>query len=424
MAAQANVDVASTQLERVRKVVEALFESEDDTLKLIEVTPQEKVSTRLFRIPLETLRGGNYGGYNADGGNLGRGTGPQYDQATVGPIFRKDAYELTFLAQWATAQPEQSVINATNQLVKDAKKLFRMKLDMELNGGPGNAVLGTINSISGTTLTMVTPNGAMLLPEGLTVAWYDTTLTNFKGTATVLQQDPVIAQTVTVDAVPAGAVATDVLCVNNSAGNGPNPVGLFGIKYHQSNATTGTWLNFNRANYSVQLRTPRVNGNSAALVPAQPELAINLMRKSLGKKAPAKLRAHMAYEQKQGWNLLAQTVQIIDRSKHESGGSVDMNVTSYKSIDEGNMHGIPILPVQHADQTRVDFIDFAAWGRVNLTPMGMMTFAGGKDWYQAVGTDGGPAAAMGFIMHYDFQVYNINPRRGAYVDQLARPSGY
>ena len=37
---------------------------------------------------------------------------------------------------------------------------------------------------------------------------------------------------------------------------GAQPISLFGILYHQNNATTGTWLNLNRATYPVELATP------------------------------------------------------------------------------------------------------------------------------------------------------------------------
>src|SRR5437899_12169296 len=80
----------------------------------------------------------------------------------------------------------------------------------------------------------------------------------------VTAADPIsAAQTITVDNVPAGTVAGDVIVHDGLAG--AQPVSLFGIKYHQNNATTGTWLHPNRATYPLQLPTPRVHARNAAL---------------------------------------------------------------------------------------------------------------------------------------------------------------
>src|SRR5207248_9428987 len=84
-------------------------------------------------------------------------------------------------------------------------------------------------------------------------------------------------------------------------------------QYHQNNATTGTWLNLNRATYPVQLATPRVNAGNAALTPSNVRLAINKVRKSLGINHIAKLIAYMAVEQEHAWENLAITVSQINK---------------------------------------------------------------------------------------------------------------
>ena len=66
--------------------------------------------------------------------------------------------------------------------------------------------------------------------------------------------DP-FAGTISIDALPSGTTANDLIVHDGLSG--AQPVSLFGILYHQTNATTGTWLNFNRATYPVELATPR-----------------------------------------------------------------------------------------------------------------------------------------------------------------------
>ena len=72
---------------------------------------------------------------------------------------------------------------------------------------------------------------------------------------------------------------------------GAQPTSLFGILYHQTNATTGTWLNLNRSVYPVELATPPASGNNSAITPGAVRLAINKVRKALGSNQVAKLIA-------------------------------------------------------------------------------------------------------------------------------------
>src|SRR5271170_5947633 len=252
MPAQANANVIALQLEKVRDKVPLLYERDDILLTMIQQRGDvEKVSSRNLRLPLQVNPGGKAGSYNADGGDLGRGSGTQYDVAQVSPIFFRFAIEITKLVEYAT----------TGREVANGMKQFRAFLD-KLMQTAGNGVLGTISTVAGSTFTMSVPSGAALVYPGQTIQIYDTTLTTNRNvaasvTTTVLSADPVTTQTITVDNVPTGTVATDVIVHDGLTG--AQPVSLFGIKYHQNNSTTGTWLNLNRATYPIQLSTPRVN---------------------------------------------------------------------------------------------------------------------------------------------------------------------
>src|SRR5712691_4299909 len=291
MPAMSNSQAVALQLEKVRDKIQLLYERDDILLAMIQQRGDvEKVSSRNMRLPLQLVPGGKAGSYNPDGGDLGRGSGTTYDVAQVTPIFFKFAVEITNLLEYATNARE----------VANGMKQFRSFLDKVIQTA-GNGVLGTINSISGNVFTMAVPTGAALVYPGQTIQIYDTTLTTNRNVAaavvtSVTAADPIsAAQTITVDNVPAGTVAGDVIVHDGLAG--AQPVSLFGIKYHQNNATTGTWLNLNRATYPVQLQTPRVNAGNAALTPSNVRLAINKVRKSLGINHVAKLIAYMAVEQ-------------------------------------------------------------------------------------------------------------------------------
>ena len=422
MPAQANANVVALQLEKVRDKVPLLYERDDILLTMIQQRGDvEKVSSRNMRLPLQVNPGGKAGSYNADGGDLGRGSGTAYDVAQVSPIFFRFAIEITKLVEYATTGRERAIENATKREVANGMKQFRAFLD-KLMQTAGNGVLGTINNVASTTFTMAVPSGAALVYPGQTIQIYDTTLTTNRNvaagvTTTVLTADPITTQQITVDNVPTGTVATDVIVHDGLTG--AQPVSLFGIKYHQNNATTGTWLNLNRATYPIQLATPRVNAGNAALTPSNVRLAINKVRKSLGINHIAKLIAYMAVEQEHAWENLGITVsQIIKEGGASDGNDLDLLFSGRKT-----MSGIPIKSSVNADQTRVDFLDLAHWGRAVLKDIDFYE-VNGNTVFPIYGASGGLAASYIFYFDTSFQVWDDSPRTGAFIDTLARPSGY
>src|SRR6201997_4511784 len=102
MAQMQNTQTIALQLEKVRDKVPLLYERDDILLTMIQQRGDiEKISSRSMRLPLQINPGGKAGSYNADGGDLGRGSGSQYDVAQVSPIFFRFAVEMTKLAQYA-----------------------------------------------------------------------------------------------------------------------------------------------------------------------------------------------------------------------------------------------------------------------------------------------------------------------------------
>jgi hypothetical protein len=102
MAGQNNAQTVALQLEKVRDKVPLLYERDDVLLSMIQQRGDiEKVSSRNMRLPLQVIPGGKAGSYNADGGDLGRGSGTQYDVAQVTPIFFRFDVEITKLVSSA-----------------------------------------------------------------------------------------------------------------------------------------------------------------------------------------------------------------------------------------------------------------------------------------------------------------------------------
>ena len=429
MAQMQNSQSVALQLEKVRDKLPLLYERDDILLTMIQQRGDvERVSSRNMRLPLQIRPGGKAGLANLDGGDLGRGSGTTYDVAQVSPIFFRHAVEITKLVEYSTNAPEKAIENAAKREVKNAMGQFRAFLDklMQTNG---NGVLGTVGSIVTTGLpagvaaqiNLTTPPGAALFYYNQTIQFYDTTLTtnrNIAGSVTsnVVQVDP-FNKFIQIDAIPAGVVAGDA--VVHDGLTGAQPVSLFGVPYHQTNATTGTWLNLNRATYPVELATPHVAGNNAAITPGVVRLAINKVRKALGTNQVGKLVAYTALEQENAWEQLGISIsQIIKEGAGGRASDLDLLFTGVLT-----MAGVPIKSSINANQARIDFLDLSHWGRAVMQEIDFYD-VGGQTVFPIYGASGGLAAAYIFYFVTGFQVWNESPRSGAYIDSLAIPSGY
>jgi len=424
MPAQSNAQTIALQLEKVRDKVPLLYERDDVLLAMIQQRGDiEKVSSRNMRLPLQILSGGKGGSYDSNGGDLGRGSGSTYDVAQVSPVAFRFDVEITKLVEYATNSKAKAIENSVKREVSNGMKQFRSFLDKVIQGA-GNGVLGTISSIAGSVLTMAVPMGAAGVYGGQTIQIYDSTLTTNRNIAAgvassvVNTPDTVSAsQTIVLDNVPAGTVANDVIVHDGLTG--ASPVSLFGVKYHQNNATTGTWLNLNRATYPVQLQTPRVNGSSSALVPTYVRLALNKVRKALGIEQLGKVIAYTSLEQEHAWENLGIAISTV--VKEGAGGrasDLDLLFTGKKS-----MSGVPIKASVNADQTRIDFLDLSHWGRAVMKDIDYFE-VGGQTVFPIYGASGAPAASMWWAFDTLFQVWNDSPRSGSFIDALARPTGY
>ncbi len=418
-----NAQSVALQLEKVRDKLPLLYERNDILLTMIQQRGDvEKVTSRNMRLPLQIRPGGKAGLANMDGGDLGRGSGTVYDVAQVTPVFFRHAVEITKLVEYATNAPEKAVENAAKREVKNAMAQFRSFLDkiMQTNG---NGVLGTISTSPPATsfsvaaqFTMAKPPGAQLFYYNQTVQVYDPTLTTNRGSGNVLLVDP-FNSLIQVDALPSGTVANDVIVHDGLTG--AQPVSLFGILYHQTNATTGTWLNLNRATYPVELATPSVNASNSALTPGAVRLAINKVRKALGTNQISKLIAYTSLEQEHQWEQLGVTIsQIIKEGAGGRASDLDLLFTGDKT-----MAGVPIKSSINANQSRVDFLDLSHWGRAVMQDIDFYD-VGGQTVFPIYGASGGLASAYIFYFVTGFQVWNESPRSGAYIDNLAIPTGY
>ena len=415
--AVAETQIAALELERVIPKVRVLFERDDKFYANIKKRDVEKVSNRQMRIPLELRPGGSFQYFNADGGDLGRGGGPSFDKAVVSCVFVSENIEYTKLAQWATDDERKAVTNSVRRLTATALDEMRRQLDAQMMQ-QGDGVVGVISAVSTAsgvdTYTLGTDGfGARLVRYGQTIQVFDTTLVTLRGSGTITKWD---VENKAIDVTPAvaGATATDKLVVNGVSSPSSLPA-LFGVPYHHSNASTGSWLGFTRS-ATPEVRANRVNAASAALSLPFPRLCMNKIGNRVGIDNTFKPRAWMHPCQKQAYEEIGQLSIIINKQAKEE------NLNMYFG-DGMQMAGASVADSFNWDKTRIDFVLDEVWGRGEILPIGFYTTDGRKI-FEIRGPSGGVATAEIFYLVVGMQTFVTNPAACSYIDSLSVPTGY
>lgn len=413
--------VVANELETVVKKLPVLFEREDTFFASIEKKNVETVSNRDMRIPLELRPGGTFGHFDPAGGDLGRGEGPEFDKAVVSVQHLKYAVEYQKKAEWATDDSRKAILNTVKHLTAKAMAEFRRSIDC-LCMTAGNGVLGTVSSVSNAanvdTVVLTSNFGARLLRHKQPVAIFDSTLATNRTTGTdkVLTYVDIPSKTIKYASAGAATAQAGDKIVVGGLGNvtGTSVVSLYGVPYHHSNSTAGSWLGFTRS------ATPEVlsNGVTASGSLALPfaRRAANAIGDRLGMDAMKKLVAWMHPCQKQAYEELGQLVSVIQKTSANEGMDLYFG-------DNLQIAGAPIKTHFAWDKARIDFVDSSMWGRAEMHAPSFYEVEG-RRLFEIRGSSGGVAAANIFYLTCSMQIFCMNPASGAYIDSLTIPTGY
>jgi len=421
--------VAATELEKVRTKIPILFDKEDTFYSMIEKGEVEQISNRDMRIPLEIRPGGRFGHFDPAGGDLGRGEGPTYEKAVINTVHLRHAIEWHKKTEWATDSARKAVVQSVKKLLASGMVEFRRAVDALAVSSDGTGVLGTISAVSTTggkdTYTCdVDGFGVRLMRHGQLLSVYNSTLTTrkpFTGGGSINGEAPIDLldlqnkQVRFNGTVAAPAVAGDKLVVSGLVST--PPVSLYGVPYHISNASTGSWLGLDRALFP-EIRANRVNANGTALALPYARLAMNKIGDRLGQDHGTKSEAWMHPAQVQAYEEMAQAVMMINKTPGKQG--VDLY---FGEGDNFQIAGVSIRKHYSWDKRRIDFIVRSVWGRAEMHPAGFYEVDGRKI-FEIRGTSGGVATSQIFYVVGSFNLYVTNPAVCAYVDNLAVPSGY
>jgi hypothetical protein len=410
--------VAATELENVVSKVRVLFERDDKFYANIQKRDVEKISHRQMRVPLELRPGGSFQYFNPDGGDLGRGGGSTFDKAVLNSVFLSENIEYTKLTQWATDDARKAVINSVRRLTATALDEMRRQLDSQMMQ-TGDGVIGVVTTdtpAGGSNVITLTTDGfgARLMRYDQTVQVWDAALAVNKGSGKITLWD-VENKVINITPQIAGVAPTDKIVTAGINAPASLPA-LFGVPYHHSNASSGTWLGFSRST-TPEIRANRVNGNGSALTLPLPRLAINKIGNRVGIENNFSPKAWTHPCQQQAYEEIGQLVSIIQKAAKEEA------LNMYFSGDNMQLAGASVKPSYNWDKTRIDFIVDEVWGRGEILPIGFYTTDGRKI-FEIRGASGGVAAAEIFYMVVGMQTFVSNPAACSYIDNLAVPVGY
>jgi len=409
--------VNALELEKVIPKIRVLFERDDKFFANIKKQDVETISSRQMRVPLELRPGGSFQYFNPDGGDLGRGGGPTWDKALVTCVFMSENTEYTKLTQWSTDDNRKAITNAVKKMTAESLDELRRQIDAQLMQ-PGTGVIGTITSVvtSGgvDTYTCTTDGfGIRLTRPGQTVQVFDATLATLRGAGVITNWD-VENNQISVTPAIAGATGTDLIVTYGLSSPASLPA-LFGVPYHHSNASTGTWLGFSRS-ITPEIRANRVNGGSQALTLPLPRLAMNKIGNRVGIENDFKPTAWLHPAQMAAYEEIGQLISTIQKTTKDEG----LNLYFGENMQ---LAGAGVRPSYSWDKTRIDFIVDEVWGRAEILPIGFYTTDGRKI-FEIRGPSGGVATAEIFYMVVGMQTFVSNPAACSYIDNLAVPIGY
>jgi hypothetical protein len=415
----------AAELERVETKIPILFERDDTFYAHIEKRNGEVVSEISMRVPLEIHPSAVVGQFSSDGADLGTGDMPDYDKAEVNTVEVKCAIQWTTRRKYATDSARKAVINTFRRDLASAMKEFRRALD-SLCVTAGNGVLGTITAVTnvggigGTdTYTLTTDGfGARLLRFKQPLSIWDPTLTTLRNPATLAGEVKVsyydLANKVIQVTNSPGNVQIGDLLVFSGNWTSP-PTSILGVPYHDSNASTGTWLGFNRAT-TPEIRASRVAAGGFLSLP-MPRLAINKVGDRIGADKRKGYDAWMHPCQQQQYEELGFQASIINKEAKEQGLDLYFN-------DNMRMAGAPVKTHYSWDKTRIDFIDYSVWGRAEFYPIGWYKDDNGLKYFVLRGTSGGVQTSNIAYITCAWNLYVNNPAGCTYIDTLSIPAGY
>jgi hypothetical protein len=423
MGSQSEAAVSGLEIEKVRPIVRSAFDYDALFYGDLKKKTPEIISKRDMRIPIRLKPGGKFRHVNPDGGDYGRGSGITYDKAVIGVQHLMEAVEWTDESEWATDSERKAVLDSFKDGLAKALEEMQRNLDSVcMTDGTGVIGTATVYAVAGGVavpgadrLTFTTDGfRARLFRFDMDVNVYNAALTvnrTLGAERTIVFHDPA-NNIIEITPSLATGIATDKIVLSGLTAT--PPVSIFGVPYHHSNASTGTWLGFNRAT-TPEIRANRVNAAGPFALPLF-RLALNKPGDRTGKKK-IKYTAWTHPAQTDAYEQITVLSTIVNQMPNGKGADM------FYDPDNMQMAGVPVKTSFSWDRTRIDLISRDAWGRVEMKPADFLK-KNGKYIFEGRGVSGGVAGYNIVYPRVSTNIYIDNPAEGSYIDALTVPTGY
>ena len=379
-----------------------------------------------LRIPMRIKAGSAHTQFNADGGDMGRGTGSVYAAQFISPVSFSEALEITAQAMWSTDSDKKSRVNVRATEFTYTLEQFKSNLDADFQGD-GSGTLGTVVTAAsagggaGPSYSNITMDNANQLYDNQVVQIFPSVGGTTRGAFQVSFVDGVTNTVWSADALPSvgGATATGDIVVVNGA-TGAAGTSIMGIKAYQVNGNTGTLNGLSRAQYPGRLSTPTVNLSGAAIteftgrqITSKIELALGIDNAAL-----ADLVWYCNVDQASAIENLAIQVAITNQQQIKGDSSQDM----IKKMTPKTFVGYDVIKSVHATPGRIDALCLKYWGMGELKAADLYD-VNGMTQFPTIGASGGINASVVSYFVWSGNIFNSNVRAGAYIQDAGQPAG-
>ena len=379
-----------------------------------------------LRIPMRIKAGSAHTQFNADGGDMGRGTGSVYAAQFISPVSFSEALEITAQAMWSTDSDKKSRVNVRATEFTYTLEQFKSNLDADFQGD-GSGTLGTVVTAAsagggaGPSFSNITMDNANQLYDNQVVQVFPSVGGTTRGAFQVSFVDGVTNTAWSADALPSvgGATATGDIVVVNGA-TGAAGTSIMGIKAYQVNGNTGTLNGLSRSQYPGRLSTPTVNLSGAAIteftgrqITSKIELALGIDNAAL-----ADLVWYCNVDQASAIENLAIQVAITNQQQIKGDSSQDM----IKKMTPKTFVGYDVIKSVHATPGRIDALCLKYWGMGELKAADLYD-VNGMTQFPTIGASGGINASVVSYFVWSGNIFNSNVRAGAYIQDAGQPAG-
>ena len=442
MAALNEASIEAVELETVREEVPDLMLTEDTFFARLKkagrVLPMststggssgstfDPTGRPSLRIPMRIKAGSAHLQFNADGGDMGRGTGSAYAAQFLLPVAFSEACEITAQAQWSSDSGKKSRVNVKATEFTHTLEQFKSNLDADMQGD-GSGTLDTVVAAAsgggavGPSFSNLTVNNANQFYDNQVVQVFPAVGGASRGSFQISFVDGVTNTLWTADALPSvggATAANDILVINGATGVAGTSI--MGIRAYQVNGNGGTLNGLTRANYPGRLSTPQVNLAGAFITEATGRFVTSKISLALGTESPAlaDLIWYMNVDQAAAVENLAVQVALTNQQEIKGNSSQDMlkRNTPKTFVDYDIVRSVHALP------GRIDALCLKYWGMGELKASDLYD-VNGQTVFPTIGPSGGINASTIFYFVWAGNIFNSNVRAGAVVANAQIPVG-